>query len=64
MNFKENLKQLRIKKNLTQENISQMLCIGIKAYQAWEQGIREPRELQTLEQLTIILDCDYNALLK
>ena len=62
MNFKENLKNLRIKNNLTQKELSQILNIPLGNIRNWEQGFSA--KLETLEELTKILNCDYNELLK
>ncbi len=64
MNFKENLKSLRNKKGYTQEQLAKAINISLGALRDWEQGRKEPRNLITLEQLTEILECDYNELLK
>ncbi|MCI9181890.1 MAG: helix-turn-helix transcriptional regulator [Acholeplasmatales bacterium] len=64
MNFKENLKNLRIKNNLTQKELSQILNIPLGNIRNWEQGFSAPKKLETLEELTKILNCDYNELLK
>lgn len=64
MNFKENLKNLRTKQNLSRKELANKLNILQTAVRDWEQGLRQPRNLETLEQLTEILECDYNQLLK
>lgn len=63
MNFKENLKSLRIKKGYTQEGLAKQLNLNYRTYLSYEHGEREPR-YSTLEELTHILECDYNDLLK
>ncbi len=64
MNFKENLKNLRTKQNLSRKELANKLNILQTAIRDWEQGLRQPRSLETLEHLTQILECDYNELLK
>lgn len=63
MKFKENLKNLRVKNNLTQEQLSKKLEIATGTLRNWEQGIREPK-LKDLEKIIIVLNCDYNELLQ
>lgn len=63
MNFGENLKKLRESCNLTQQLIADKLTITRQAYAKYEQNKREPN-FDTLEKLTIILNCSYNDLLK
>lgn len=64
MKFNENLKNLRLKKGLTQEQLAKLVNTSLGALRDWEQGRKEPRNLFTLEQLIQILECDYNDLLK
>lgn len=63
MNFKENLKALRTKKKLTQPQLAKLLNIPLPTLRNWEQG-KNQASYETLEQLTEILECDYNELLK
>lgn len=63
MNFKENLKLLRTKKNLTQPQLAKLLNIPLSTLRNWEQG-KNQASYETLESLTQILECDYNELLK
>lgn len=63
MNFKNNLKELRRRKGLKQQEIANNLKITLNSYQKYEQGERQPK-YEILEQLTQILECDYNDLLK
>lgn len=43
MDIKE-LKKLRIKNSWTQKNLADKLAVSVRTIQAWEQGIRVPRE--------------------
>lgn len=61
MNFKENLKDLRIKNNLTQDDIATRLNISRQSISKWESGVSEPN-LETLEQLCDILNCSLEDL--
>lgn len=63
MNFKENLKKLRQKNNLTQEELGKRINKPLGTIRNWEQGYSAPKNLETLEELTKILNCDYNDLL-
>ena len=64
MKFKHNLKELRIKKGITQKELSKKLDISLETVRRYEQGRAQPQSLEVLEKLTIILECDYNELLK
>lgn len=64
MNFSKNLKELRVKKRLTQEELAEKLNVSLETIRRYEQDRAQPQKLSILEQLTIILECDYNALLK
>ncbi len=64
MNFKENLKNLRVKNNLTQKELCKILNIPLKTYTHYEQGESKTISFELLERLTKILNCDYNELLK
>lgn len=68
MNFSQNLKELRIKKNLTQEQLASLICsYGIRitkfTIRDYEQNKTRPK-FETLELLKRILDCTYDDLLK
>jgi transcriptional regulator with XRE-family HTH domain len=43
MGFKENLKQLRAKKGMTQSQVATAAGVPLHSYQNWESGLREPR---------------------
>lgn len=62
MQFNEKLKALRIKRQLTQEDIAEKLSISRQSISKWEQGINEP-DIQTLKQLCIILDVGIEELI-
>ncbi|MDE7101089.1 MAG: helix-turn-helix domain-containing protein [Anaeroplasmataceae bacterium] len=63
MNFKENLKSLRKNANYTQQKLAELLHVTKTTIANYEQGVKEPK-LKTLEELTIILSCSYDDLLK
>lgn len=43
-NFSEKLKDLRIEKNLTQEELAKIIGVGVSAISMYEQGNRVPRD--------------------
>lgn len=42
MEFHERLKQLRVSKNLTQQQVAQALEMAVRQYQRYEHGERKP----------------------
>ena len=62
MEFHQNLKFLREKSGMTQEELAEQLGITRQSVSKWELGINEP-DLPTIRALCKILGCDYNALL-
>ena len=40
--FGENLREIRLEKNITQEEVAKKLKVGTSTYANWEQGRREP----------------------
>lgn len=65
MNFKQNLKNLRESRGLTQYDMAKLLDMDINTYRYMEQEKKESKTIafKTLEDLTKILNCDYNDLL-
>lgn len=66
MNFKKNLKELRVKLGFTQQELAKQLNMDINSYRYMEQETKKSKTISfdLLEQLTQILECDYNELLK
>ena len=66
MNFKKNLKELRVKRGFTQQEFAKKLGMDINSYRYMEQETKKAKTISfdLLEQLTEILECDYNELLK
>ena len=62
MEFHQNLKFLREKSGMTQEELAEQLGITRQSVSKWELGINEP-DLPTIRALCKILGCSYNALL-
>lgn len=62
MGFNENLKRLRQRKNLTQDQLAEKLYISRQSISKWEQGVAEPN-LETINKLTEILDCTIGDLI-
>ena len=63
MNFKENLRQIRRIKGLTQEELAEMIGVTKFAIRHYEQGQTEPK-FELLEKIKIALECSYDDLLK
>lgn len=63
ISFENNLKSLREKKNLSQEDLAKKLRISRQSISKWEQGISYPSILY-LVPLTKMLDCTLEELLK
>ena len=56
MELKDNLKNLRIKNNLTQEELANKLYVSRQSISKWEQGQSEPN-IETLKLLCNIYNC-------
>ena len=63
ISFGANLRFLRERKNLSQEDLARKLRISRQSISKWEQGISYPGILY-LVPLTKILDCTLDELLK
>ena len=63
ISFGTNLRALREKRNLSQEDLARKLQISRQSISKWEQGISYPSILY-LVPLTKILDCTLEDLLK
>ena len=63
ISFGINLRTLREKKNLSQEDLARKLKISRQSISKWEQGISYPSILY-LVPLTKIFDCTLEELLK
>ena len=63
ISFGTNLRTLREKKKLSQEDIARKLQISRQSVSKWEQGISYPSILY-LVPLIKILDCTFEELLK
>lgn len=55
------LPELRKKKNLTQEQLAEILGVNRTTVTLWERGINKPK-IEMIERLTEILDCSINDL--
>ena len=62
MNFKENLKNLRKSKNLTQGELAKVLGVDQRTVSAWEKGVCEP-SFSILLKLCEIFEEDFKGLL-
>lgn len=63
MNFKNNLKAMRVRAGLTQLEMARKAGVPFRTYQNWETGAREPR-LQALVALASALDVTVDQLLR
>ena len=62
MNFKDNLKNLRISQGLNQKDLANLLCVSFKTISHWESGYSEP-SLEMLIKLKEALKIDFEDLL-
>ena len=61
--FKDNLKNLRLFNNLTQQGLADKLGVSFKTISHWESGYSEPN-LQLLIKLKKILNTSFEELLE
>ncbi len=62
MSFKDKLKEIRIEKGLTQNEVASLLGVSKSCYAGYEQGYREP-DFKTLTKLCAILEVSSDTLL-
>ena len=60
--FKDNLRQLREDRNLTQKQVAQELCVSETCYAHWEQGRSEP-SIASLKKLCNVFKVSITDLL-
>ena len=60
--FGDNLRQLRLKKGYTQEQVAKALGINRTTYTKYETGVTQP-SLEQLKKLSELFEVDYNTLL-
>ena len=60
--FDNNLKRLRISRNLKQEELAEQMNVTRQTISGWETGRRQP-DLDTLKQLAEVLDADIHELI-
>ena len=63
MNLKENLKRIRRKNKLTQEELAELIDIKVSTVRYYEQGIGH-LSFHVLEKLKNALKCSYDDLLE
>ena len=63
MQFSEKIKAARVAHGLTQEDISQLLCISRQAVSKWENGVNEP-DIMSIVRLSDILGVSLDELLR
>lgn len=61
--FKDNLKNLRLFNNLTQQGLADKLGVSFKTISHWESGYSEPN-LQLLIKLKQVLNTTFDELLE
>ena len=61
--FKDNLKNLRLFNNLTQQGLADKLGVSFKTISHWESGYSEP-SLQLLIKLKQVLNTSFDELLE
>ena len=61
--FAKNLKNLRLIKNLTQQNLAKLLNVSYKTISHWEAGYSEP-SLSMLKKIKDVLSASYEELLE
>ena len=59
----ENIKNLRLSNNMTQENLAEKLSVTRQTVSCWENGKSEP-DIDTLMKIAEIFKTDINILLK
>ena len=62
MSTKDVLKNIRVKNNLTQDEMAEKLCVTRQAVSRWENGDSTPN-IETLKQISIVFDVSINTLL-
>lgn len=62
MNFGDRLKELRTKKNMTQEYLAKVLFVTDKTVSSWESSRTEP-SLEMIKKLSEILECNISYLM-
>lgn len=60
--FENNLKRLRNRKNLKQEELAELMNVSRQTISGWETGRRQP-DLDTLKRLAETLDVDIHVLI-
>lgn len=63
MNFTENLRALREKKGMTQEQLAEQMEVSRQTVSKWESGVSLP-EMEKMIQLTELFGCTMDGLLK
>lgn len=60
--FGENLKQIRISRDMTQKDVYTALCVSPNCYASWEQGRTQP-DVESLKKLCCIFDVSADCIL-
>ena len=62
MEFKENLRSIRLERGMTQKNVSDLLGVSLNGYASWEQGRTQP-DIESIKKLCKIFKVSANDLL-
>lgn len=62
MDFCKNLREIRMKRKMTQQSLADAVNIALRTYQHYEKGDREP-SLSTLMALAAVLEVSTDQLL-
>ena len=60
--FKERLKELRVERKLSQEDLAKELNVSQRSISSWETGFRQP-DFETLERIAKFFDVTADYLL-
>ncbi len=52
----ENLKEIRLKKGLTQIEVAKQVKVSVNSYRAWEQGVSKPSEENLIKLKEVLRD--------
>ena len=63
MSFSNRLKETRLKRDFTQEQLAELIGVSIKTYQKYETGVTIPR-IATIRKIVIALETTSDELLE
>lgn len=62
MEFKNNLKAIRLEREMTQKNVYELLGVSANCYASWEQGRTQP-DIESIKKLCKIFNVSADYLL-